>query len=346
MKIVICNGFYATNIGNAFYMNGARYLLRTCFPQAEIYSLGDVSPNQWRGKKCLRNDFVLYKYIDVDYLVIMGPCLSKDIAKIRSYLLHVLRNKKTKLVLLSVGGSTYDKDEIKICRNFLKKCPPFMLFTRDQVAYDYYHDLAEISYNGICTAWFVNDYFKAVPVNMPPYITMVFDKLIEPQVKISGSLNAHVQDSQIKIKFPLTLPDKGLVGKITRRISPYLLPFISKNYAERIGDYKIIRPTHKISYRYSFELFSKKNVYVSEIPDGYLNLYKYTSLNLTDRVHSAVVSLAFGRPTRLFTKSKRANLFARVGAESVTERITYLNENKLVEEKEKFIEKLRSSILK
>ena len=81
---------------------------------------------------------------------------------------------------------------------------------------------------------------------------------------------------------------------------------------------------------------------MSEVPDGYLNLYKNTALNFTDRVHSAVASLAFGKPTRLFSKSKRANLFARVGAESVTEKITYINESKLVEEKEKLIEKLKA----
>ena len=347
MKIITCDGFYATNIGNAFYMNGARYLLKKCFPQAEIFSLGDASGNLWKTKKCLEHNYNYLKYTDVDYLVIMGPCLSKNIAKLHSDTFHVLlKNKKTKLILLSVGGSTYDEDEIKICRNFLKKYPPFMLFTRDEAAYRHYHDLAEISYNGICTAWFVNDYSKVIPVTMPPYITMAFDSLIEPQVTISGSLTDYINDSQVQFRFPMVLPDKGLIGKVTRRIQPYLLPLISQNCPESIGDYQIIRPTHKISYRYAFELFAKKNVYVSEIPDGYLNLYRNTSLNLTDRVHSAVASLVFGKPTRLFTRSKRANLFARVGAETVTEKITYINESKLKEEKEKLIEKLKDNILK
>lgn len=344
MKILTTDGFYATNIGNAFFMNGARYLLKTCFPQAEIYSLGDVSANQWTGKKCRKHDYNYVKYANVDYLVIMGPCLSKNIARLYSDTFDVLlKNKKTKLILLSVGGFSYDEDEINICRNFLTKYPPFMLFTRDEAAYRHYHDLAEISYNGICTAWFINDYSKAIPVTMPPYITMAFDALIEPQVTISGSLTDYIQDSQVQFRFPMVLPDKGLIGKLTSRIQPYLLLLISQNCPESIGDYKIIRPTHKISYRYAFELFAKKNVYVSEIPDGYLNLYRNTFLNLTDRVHSAVASLVFGKPTRLFTRSKRANLFARVGTESVTEKITYINESKLVEEKEKLIEKLKAA---
>ena len=259
MKILTTNGFYATNIGNAFFMNGARYLLKTCFPQAEIYSLGDVSANQWTGKKCRKHDYNYLKYADVDYFVITGPYLSKTVANLYSDTFRVLlKNSKTKLVLLSVGGYTYDEDEIKACRGFLKKYPPFMLFTRDETAYRHYHDLAEISYNGICTAWFVNDYFKAIPVSVSPYITMAFDNLPEPQVNILGGLNTFVQDSQIEVRFSKVLPDKGLIGKVMRRIRPYLLPLISQNCLESVGNYKIIRPTHKISYRYSFELFAKK----------------------------------------------------------------------------------------
>ena len=344
MKILTLDGFFATNIGNAFYTNGARYLLKICFPQAEIFSLGDVSANQWSSEKCQKHDFTYIKYTDIDYLVITGPCLFKNIERLyRDVFDRLLKRKKTRLILLSVSGYTYNQDEIRRCRSFLKKYPPFMLFTRDENAYNHYHDLAEISYNGICTGWFVSDYFREIPASMPPYITMAFDSLIEPKVKIMRNINDYVQDSHVQIRFPIIIPGNSLISRIVNKAQLYLLPFISRDFPSSIGEYQVIRPTHQISYRYSYELFTKKNVYVSEVPDGYLNLYKNTSLNITDRVHSAVASLAFGRPTRLFTKSKRADLFDRVDAHTVKERITYINKNKLIDEKEKLKARFKSS---
>ena len=344
MKILTLDGFSAPNIGNAFYMNGARYLIKICLPQAELFSLGDVSGNQWTSKICQKNDFTYIQYTDIDYVVITGPCLAKNIERLyREIFDRLLKKKKTKLILLSVSGYTYNKDEVMRCRSFLKKYPPFMLFTRDESAYNHYHDLAEISYNGICTAWFVSDYFREIPVTMPPYITMVFDSLTEPKVKILGNIHDHIQDSHVQIQFPINIHDNNFISKVVNRAQFHLLPFFSIYSPSNIGEYQVIRPTHRSSYRYSYELFAKKNVYVSEAPDGYLNLYKNTSLNLTDRVHSAVVSLAFGRPTRIFTKSKRANLFDRVGAHKVKEEITYINQNRLIEEKEKLKEKFKSA---
>ena len=101
MKILTTEGFYATNIGNSFFMNGARYILKKCFPKAEIYSLGDVSANQWTSKQSQKNNFNYLKYIDIDYLVITGPCLSNNIEKLYGDVFEkLLINKKTRLSMI------------------------------------------------------------------------------------------------------------------------------------------------------------------------------------------------------------------------------------------------------
>src|SRR3990172_5637969 len=72
MKILVTDGFVATNIGNAFYRNG-------------------------------------FKYFDPDYLVFSGPCLHKNMAVYFKELFDcIISERKTKIILLGVGGYTYD----------------------------------------------------------------------------------------------------------------------------------------------------------------------------------------------------------------------------------------------
>lgn len=338
MKILTLDGFYATNMGNAFYMDGAKYLIRKVFPDAELFSLGDVPLNQWSGKKCVKHSFDMLEYVDIDFLVISGPCLSKSFDFLyRRIFESLIGKKKTKLVLLSVGGYEYDSREINICRRFLKQYPPFFLSTRDATAFHHYKDLAEIHHNGICTAWFIDDYFKHVPSSLPQFITLSFDYLLEPTVNIVGDMQCGDINEHVQLLFPGKVPN--LMNKVLKRTFHHRL-MMNSGARDSVGDYTIIRPTHRVSYRYAHELFSARNIYVSEVAQGYLQLYKHTSLNLTDRVHSAVASLVQGRPTRLFTKSKRAKLLDRIGAADVTRQICCLDQDRLLEEKDRMFRAL------
>lgn len=342
MKILTTDGFFATNIGNAFFMLGAQYFLKKAIPEVELYSMGDLSANRWNiHRRPPKNDFNYIKYVDVDYIVTTGPCLTKRFALYNDLFNNIFQRKKTKIILLSVGGSTYDEKERDVCRRVLSKYPPFMLFTRDEITYSYYSDLAKTSYNGLCTAFFINDYFKGIPTPyLDTYITMTFDNIVEPLVKLKGNWknqHQHLNEDVIEITFKENKINSGILEKIKNYSSFIWKPLIENEGPDYLGPYNIIRPTHCSSHRYARELFIKRNTYVSEVPDGYLNLYKNTSLNLTDRVHSAVASLVWGRPTRLFTQSKRAALLAKVGAVSATKKIIRLDMERLAEEKEKML---------
>src|SRR3989337_528321 len=65
MKILVTDGFVATNIGNAFYRNGLKYFLNKAIPEAETYFIGDISANYWTiNGKPPENEFNYLKYFD------------------------------------------------------------------------------------------------------------------------------------------------------------------------------------------------------------------------------------------------------------------------------------------
>jgi hypothetical protein len=79
-----------------------------------------------------------------------------------------------------------------------------------------------------------------------------------------------------------------------------------------------------------------------DLPDPYLALYAHAALVLSDRVHACVAALAYGRPAMLFSKSPRALILERVGANRIEQRPITISQDELRGEKEKMIRFLRS----
>ena len=342
MKILITDGFYSTNLGNAFFAKGLKHVLSTAFPDAKIMTIGDSAANFWNKKgRAYNNDYEYINDIDFDYIVIAGPCLSVNFLKQNERILNSLKKSNSKLILLSTGGYTYNQEEVSICKEALSKFRPHALFTRDSVAYNIYKDVVPNIYDGICTAWFLNDYFDPIPLRASEKnVTFAFDNIPEPKIIINQE---NIFKSTV-VEMPFTsLTHKA--PSISKAILRVAIDATNSDVKKsNMEGFNIIRPTHRSCNRFVFELYNKKNVYVSEVPEGYLNLYKNSSANFTDRVHAAVGSLIWGKPTRLITKSKRSHLFDRLGAGSVLNELTVLNQDKLLEEKNKMILELQSRI--
>lgn len=342
MKILITDGFYSTNIGNAFFAKGLKYVFSQAFPDAVIMTIGDSATNFWNQGGCAySNDYEYINDLDFDYIVIAGPCLSVNFLKQNERVLNSLKKSNAKLILLSTGGYTYNKEEVAKCKEALVQFKPHALFTRDSVAYEIYKHVVPNTYNGICTAWFLNDYFEPMSlVNSNEYVTFAFDNMPEPCIEINENniLNSILTERPLT---SLTHSIPSLAKAVVRVAVDSLNPNASK---PELAGYRIIRPTHRSCNRYTFELYNKKNVYVSEVPEGYMNIYKNSSANFTDRVHAAVGSLVWGKPTRLVTKSKRSHLFDRLGVGGVLDELTVINQDRLLEEKNNMISELKLRI--
>lgn len=69
----------------------------------------------------------------------------------------------------------------------------------------------------------------------------------------------------------------------------------------------------------NYKVFRKPNSYVADIPEGYLHIYKNSKLTISERVHACVPAIAFGNYAWLISKSKRVNLFSRIGIPEILE---------------------------
>jgi hypothetical protein len=327
LNAIYPSSHWGSNIGNVFFHLGGIHLLHSAkknliIHQADLHSEKAFFPN----KAQIRNDSKYGNFLGAaDILVLDGPMFDENFSTLFEPMLKNAKKLKLKTFLISTGGITYSKKEIAHCREILKKYPPYVLTTRDSDTYDNYKDLAENSYNGICTAWFCPDYYPGY--NTPlieKYISLTFDHTCEPSI-------SNILDN-------LTDPKKW--GDID--ISPVkhskmqkLLRLTQRDFPNKIEAYETFRPTHQVLHRANWRLYFKKKIFLSQTPYGYL--YRNTSLTVTDRLHACVATLAYGNPARLFIKSKRARLLNRMNIADVTNKISTIDKDLLKKEKTDFI---------
>lgn len=338
--ILYAGGFWATNIGNAFYNLGLLYILKESSPEADIYFLNDQSGWFWRERGGNpSNDLNYLQYIKPDFLVLAGPLINKQFTKIWEPTLKILFSKGVNLVLLSVGCVEYNDYERNLMREFFKKYPPYILMARDQYTYDNFKDLATHAYSGICAAFFVPYVYKPIKTDLGKYLIFTFDTTPEPEFNI---VNCQENCSN-------TIEFNGIKLQIKRK-SKFNLK--RRSYITTLNDYKIVRTVHScipsttILIKGKFihsNVFRKKNSFVSDIPYGYLNLYANTQGTFSDRVHACVVTLAYGNPAMLFSKNPRSVLFERFGLDDIRRRPVLLAREKLNIEKERQIDFLRNA---
>jgi len=92
------------------------------------------------------------------------------------------------------------------------------------------------------------------------------------------------------------------------------------------------------------KIYRKSNLLISDNPKDYLIIYANAKEVHSDRVHACVATLSFGKPCRLYNKTKRALLLDRVGAGKVRKRLTTLDSERIKREKIKQIKFLKEII--
>ncbi|MES9972675.1 MAG: polysaccharide pyruvyl transferase family protein [Candidatus Thiodiazotropha sp.] len=320
--IILHDSNKPSNIGNAFFTTGVKYMLKTVCKKSIVLSGPSKTSTGWpvRLNYNMKNDLDYISYSEPDWFVISGPMLdAKFPSKYEKTFDKIFNNGITKLVILSAGGIEYSEQEISICRRFLKKYPPYIMFTRDYETYENYADLAKHSHNGICNAFFVSDYFPGYPTpSLEPYIVASFDNSKEPEI------------------------DLDVIDNIDHFISPdaqfkqvhRLQMLLNETVPKKSGKFTVVRPNHNVMRLPVNFLLRKPNTFISQSYEGYLNIYKNCSLTLTDRIHGCVAALSYGNPARLYTNSKRAFLLNRAGVENVKNTIVKADLDRLGEEKD------------
>ena len=328
--IVYAGGFWSTNIGNAFYGLGCLHALSKACPDANIISAQNQPGYFWQINKANpKNAFDYLGCINAEYFVMSGPMIDKHFVSYWGESLIKIAERGAKLILLSVGCGSYDEQEKRIVRKFMKEIGLHAIITRDTYTYENYGDLAAHSHDGICFAFFVNDYFKPYGLDVKPYVVFNCDRMPEPifveSVNNQSGLSLFGKEWQCKLK---NIPEyiyKGIA---------FLNVDVNKPYQHSFSGYEIIRTRHAAQPSAAKKLFAAPNTLVSDVPDDYLNIYANAEAVLSDRVHACVPALAFGKPAMFFGNTPRSRLFDRVGLGDIRKRPVTISQDYLRAEKD------------
>ena len=352
MKVAYCTGFWCTNVGNGFFSMGVEYALKKCLGEKNVTVVSDFQTYTTSYGKRLYPDKKQLEYIsvlDVDYIVLAGPVISKYFICLWKDILLKLKRRGIGYIILSAGKMKMNDAACQDIKGFFTECPPYAFSSRDETVYKEFGGYATHSYNGICFSFFTPDcYAPAEMKTLSPYVVYNFDKISEPEIwKDTETNKASVrrfefQGQSYKIAYPRLLT--ALSAKTDRFTDALiyvesLLP--AQKRSDQMGEYKIIRTDHRFHPHFRRKIYRQNNSFVSDLPYGYLNLYANAELTLSDRVHACAATLAFGHSAMLFAKTDRLGLLGRVGAKDICDHPVRLDMELLMEEKRKQINWLR-----
>lgn len=351
MKVAYVSGYWATNIGNAFFNMGADYVLKKVFGENNVNAIFDQPAGIFRSLKKNGNPrraLNLIKLIEVDLVVLLGPVLNKDFLKIWGETIIDLERRNIKYALLSCGYMKSNKKIEKAIQVFLEKHKPFLVTTRDRSSFNKLQFLENSVYDGIDFAFFVPDAHRPVKLIPKKILALNFDKFFEPRLLLNK------KHSQISFAFDDILWNLSFnkflykIGAKTDRISDALVYLFSlfptKDRPTRFLDYTIIRPDHRFTPIMKNKVYRFSNSFVADVPHSYLDIYANSKLTLSDRIHACVIALAYGNNAMLFSKTNRSKLLDRVGATDIHKHPVRINIEDLKVEKENLITWLRSKI--
>lgn len=320
----------ASNVGNDFFYNGVSYALE----KAGIRVSGTYfNPyNAYHLSKSQSQNNLDYQSWDseADYVIVSGPVLDLDFGFHFEPMLKMAKSTGKKILLLSVGGRKYDKQEIEHCTGILDQYPPHVFISRDEETFNNYHTLASHSYNGICFAFFAPDYFTGYKTK-EEYYAVCFDFAPEPDLRlITDNISRGILQNLGKLH--------GTKSKLNK-----IYHVLQRQFPESINGTKIVRLNHR-PIRNPRLVFNRKNVISSFTSEVYLNIYKNARMTITDRLHAAVVTLAFGNEAMLCLSSNRTKLLDRAGINGCINNVYKADLDSLNEEKEHQLNFLRRVI--
>jgi len=318
-RIVYWGGCWTNNIGNAFIDYGAIYTIKKACPDADIHLTSEFS--RWlylANRQDLNKDINITGLITMDYLVFSGSALTSEATETLGPTLAKLSKRGVKIILNGCGGSEYEKSEIEDFKKLLERIKVYGFISRDRFAYQSYKDCCSNSFDGIDCAFFLPEAFHPAPLSFEEFVVFNFDYIKEPDIPVNNKRIIRSHHDSYRY-FPDSIRANSTFLGFDRKI-PFM--HISSPWSGGIN-------------------FKHSDVLISDLPDDYLNLYANASAVYSDRVHTCVATLAFGNLARLYTDTRRATLFERVGITGIKDKLEKLDLETLKTDKDSQISFLK-----
>jgi hypothetical protein len=340
-RIALVCGFWGQNIGNSFFNLGGKWVLDQLFGSENVAFIQDqpgyrTFHDQTKGNP--RNDVELLRYLDVDYVVLQGPLLTATYGTLWRRTLKELFSRGARLVLLGAAFFKFTDLEFDAAKSFVEEFPPTLISTRDSRSFEIIKSwgLRAPIYDGLDSAFFVPKVYSPFSLVSPPYGAFNFDRYPEPTIVVGQKYdpNSHFVFSWNDKCWNLYTPKLASFLAHRGKVQAYLGHLIDqRKLPAAVDGMLVVRPEHRFNPHMTYKIYKHPNAVASDEPWTYFNVYANAELVLADRVHAAVVSLAYGRPAMLFTPSPRQALFARVGATDIRRRPVTIDLDRLEEER-------------
>ena len=183
-RVAYCTGFWCTNIGNAFFSLGVEHVLKRILGEDHVTVVSDYQTyTTGYGKRLFpdKNQLEYLSKLDVDYLVLAGPVLSKYFLPLWEDVLINLEQQGIRYIILSAGIMKMTDEALLKCTEFFQKHPPYAFSSRDKRTFDTFGKYADHAYDGICFSFFAPDYYHPCGIK-DNYFTLNFDKISEPLI--------------------------------------------------------------------------------------------------------------------------------------------------------------------
>ena len=315
MKIASVEGYWSTNIGNAFFQISANGILNDL--GFEVFSVPDV-PGFINVKKGNPNNyFEFMNELDTDYFCIHGPFFRKEFDKIYLNNIKKIRSRGIKVMGLGVGSMHYDSKSISYYNKWLKECEFDLISTRDLLTYNFLKGTVRKLHNGIDLGFFIS-YYKPQPsfINDKKFICYNFDQIPEPIFFEDAKGPIKIGDKLFNYKKSLSGEPRG----IFKKLFPYIRPYFKRFHNKQINQYDIIRLDHRFNPYSRKKIYTDANTFSMDTPPGFLIAYANSLLTLSNRVHANVATLSYGNKAMYFSDSKRAKLLDRLGLNEIYNR--------------------------
>ena len=234
----------------------------------------------------------------------------------------------------------YDKESIKYYNQWIKECDFDLISTRDELTHNFLKDKVKNLYNGIDLGFFDKILYasKQVLLITRNWCVSILIKYLSPVFEDKNGAII-IDDKTYSYKKSLSNEPRGFIKKVF----PFIRPYFKKFELISMNGYKIIRTDHRFNPTVE-KIYSDKNSFAMDTPEGYLLAYANSKLTLSNRVHASVATLSYGNYAMYFSDSKRANLLNRLELEEIYHKPVALDPSRLIQEKEGLIKFIKNQI--
>jgi hypothetical protein len=340
MTVAYVLGGWATNVGNSFYDLGAINLLEQACGPREVVPVANVASWFWTTP----NSIDMLGDVVADTFVFAGPILHAALGHRYATAFDKIKAAGGRIAFVSTGASEYTEAEERQVRATLDGLGDSLAFvaTRDTETFKTYRDLPCPVYDGICSSMFVADAVNVPDLRRPPYVVLNFQARDEPDLEYAdGEFTVHNR--------PAPKPrSSSRIARLAARARPRTPATLDR--PTMVGPFEIVRTRSESFTRNTAQAFDRPSMFSSDLPYGYLALYKSAEAVFTNRVHTCAATLILGGRVRYVantprSKDGRSLLLDRVGATPVREGLASLDQARIAEEKAALVDFVRKALV-